>query len=117
MFVFLFSEMKLYFCTRASLLLRTICGVKPFRAYWDKKKNLLRLKHVDKQDVRGGNEGHWSVTRWQSSRRGPQIFTLSSARSPEVAGKVCDLKENPLTRNQQSQNQLDDGTRSSEDTR
>lgn len=38
--------MKLYFCTRASLsfcffcllfLLRTICGVKPFRAYWDKK--------------------------------------------------------------------------------
>lgn len=35
MFVFFFSEMKLYFCTRASLLLQTICGVKPFRAYWD----------------------------------------------------------------------------------
>lgn len=34
-FFFSSSEMKLYFCTRASLLLRTVCGAKPFCAYWD----------------------------------------------------------------------------------
>lgn len=38
------------------------------------KKNLQRLKKRDKKDIRGGNEGHWSVTGWWSTRRGSQIF-------------------------------------------
>lgn len=107
---FFFSEMKLYFCTRASLFV-TICGVKPFRAYWD--PNLLKLKINTKKNIRGGTEGHWLVTGWAIQQ------TRTSAFYPLVCTEPFRSRLRSLwsqRRHQQSQNQLDDGSLSSEDT-
>ena len=72
--------------------------MKPFRAYWDKKNSSWDWKKDEEEEMKG--IGQWLVG---SAGEGPQIFILDR-----------DLKENPMTRYQQSQNQLDDGTRSSE---
>lgn len=116
MFVFFFSEMKLYFCTRASLLLRTICGGEPFRAYWDKtswdwqtkkKKKKKRIQEEEMKDI-----GQWRFSWREADIRSYPRFSTE----PWDIKKSLRSEREKSTRNQQSQNQLNDGTRSSEDT-